>query len=167
MSQPSTLRRVLARLALLLTLPLVLLGLTSSPASAAPVVNVTFQVPATVAGNTCTAVPDVVALHGIVHIVITETANNSGGYQMTNTVDSHLVGSSLLTHVMYTNAENQLESWEAQPPFRAIHTHTYDFELVSRANTPNYVLHMTMHETVTANGTPSAVVDNWSMDCRG
>jgi hypothetical protein len=167
MPQPLRLRRAPGRLALLLTLPLVLLGLTSAPASAAPVVNVTIRVPATVAVNTCTDVPDQVALHGIVHIVITETDNNSGGYQMTNTLNSHLTGSSLLTDIKYINAENQLESWEAQPPFPVIHTHTYDFELVSRANTPNYVLHMTMHETVTANGTPSAVVDNWSMDCRG
>lgn len=167
MSQRSSVRRALGRLALLLTLPLILVGLTSAPASAAPVVNVTIRVPATVAANTCTDVPDQVALHGTIHIVITETDNNGGGYQMTNTMNSHLTGASLVTGIKYTNSETQLESWEAQPPFPAIHTHTYDFELVSQSNTPNYVLHMTMHETVTANGMPSAVVDNWSMECRG
>ena len=48
-----------------------------------------------------------------------------------------------------------------------MHTHTYDFLLVSQSGTNNYVLHMTMHETVNANGVPTATVDNFSMDCQG
>jgi hypothetical protein len=28
-------------------------------------------------------------------------------------------------------------------------------------------VHLTMHETVTANGVPTAVVDNYRMDCQG
>jgi hypothetical protein len=29
------------------------------------------------------------------------------------------------------------------------------------------VLHMTMHETIDANGVPTVVVDNFYMDCQG
>jgi hypothetical protein len=29
------------------------------------------------------------------------------------------------------------------------------------------VLHMTMHETVIANGVPTATVEQFSMDCKG
>ncbi len=49
----------------------------------------------------------------------------------------------------------------------AVHTRTYDFLLLSQSNTPNYVLHMTMHETVNAQGVPTATVDSFSMDCKG
>jgi hypothetical protein len=59
------------------------------------------------------------------------------------------------------------EEWYARPPFPAVHTHTYDFELISQGGFENYVLHMTMHETVNANGVPTATVDNFSMDCQG
>ena len=48
-----------------------------------------------------------------------------------------------------------------------VHTHTYDFELISQSSVDDYVLHMTMHEIVNANGVPTAVVDNFSMDCKG
>jgi hypothetical protein len=48
-----------------------------------------------------------------------------------------------------------------------VHHRTYDFELVSQTGFDNYVLHMTMHETVDANGVPTATVDNFSMDCKG
>jgi hypothetical protein len=65
------------------------------------------------------------------------------------------------------NSENQEDEWYARPPYPMIHTHTYDFVLISQSSTPNYVLHMTMHETVNANGVPTAAVDKFSMDCQG
>ena len=48
-----------------------------------------------------------------------------------------------------------------------MHTHTYNFELNSSTGQDNYLLKIEMHETVTANGTPTAVVDNYRMECRG
>jgi hypothetical protein len=41
------------------------------------------------------------------------------------------------------------------------------FELISSTGEDNYILKLTMHETVTANGTPTAVVDNYRMECSG
>jgi hypothetical protein len=43
-----------------------------------------------------------------------------------------------------------------------VHSHTDNFELASQTGFDNYVLHMTTHETVNANG----AVDHFSMDCK-
>jgi len=136
------------------------------PAAAANVVNVTIHVPASVQTNPCFPT-DVVNLSGDIHIVITTTADSSGGYHVVNQLNSQLSGASITTGTKYVNSENQGEDWYARPPFPAIDTHTYDFVLISQSNTDNYVLHMTMHETVNADGVPTATVDYFSMDCQG
>ena len=136
------------------------------PASAALVTNTTIHVPASVQTNPCFPT-DVINLSGDIHIVITTTADSAGGYTVDNHLNSQLSGLSITTGTKYVNSEDQDDEWYARPPFPAIHTHTYDFLLLSQSNTPNYVLHMTMHETVDANGVPTAVVDNFSMDCQG
>ena len=83
-------------------------------------------------------------------------------------VSSKLKGVSITIGTKYANNAKQTDEWTAQPPFPATHTHTYDFLLISKsANVPNYVLHMTMHETIDANGVPTVVVDNFYMDCQG
>jgi hypothetical protein len=137
-----------------------------TPALAENVVNVTFHVPAQVEINPCTP-GDIVNLSGDIHIVITTTTDNQGGYHVTNHLNSQLSGASILTGLKYTNSTTNDEDWYARPPWPAVHTHTYDFELISQTGFDNYVLHMTMHETVDANGVPTATVDNFSMDCKG
>jgi hypothetical protein len=166
MTQRLTPRRALGLLALLLALPLLLLGLTSAPASAAVVSNATFRVPASIQTNPCFPA-DVVNLKGTIHVVTTSTADGSGGYHMTQSLNSKLGGVSLTTGTKYVNSETKNDSWYAGAPFPAVETHTYDFTLVAQSNTPNYVLHVTMHTTVTSNGVPTAVVDNWYVDCQG
>ena len=153
-------------LGLLLAVPLAVLSLGVLPAAAANVVNTTIHVPASVQTNPCFPT-DVVNLNGDIHIVITTTADSNGGYRVVNELNSELSGVSITTGTKYVNDESQSDKWYARPPFPAIHTHTYDFVLVSQSNTPNYVLHMTMHETVNAAGVPTATVDNFSMDCQG
>jgi hypothetical protein len=136
------------------------------PALAENVTNTTIHVPASVQTNPCFPT-DVVNLSGDIHIVITTTADSAGGYRVNNHLNSQLSGLSITTGTKYVNSENKDDEWYARPPFPAIHTHTYDFLLLSQSNTPNYVLHMTMHETVNANGVPTATVDKFSMDCQG
>lgn len=167
MSQRLSPRRALGLLALLLTLPLVVLGLTSSPASAANVVNYTVHVPVNIQTNPCTAVPDVVNLNGDVHIVITTTSSNGGSYRVNDLLNSEFTGVSVTNGADYVSSEGKNDTWMAQSPFPVVHTQTYDFTLVSKSGTPNYVVHMTMHTTVTSNGVPAAVVDSWRMDCQG
>lgn len=155
--------------ALLLATPLGLFAVQlvrPTPASAANVVNVTFHVPAQVQTNPCFPA-DVINLSGDIHVVITTTNDRRGGYHVNNSLNSQLSGLSITTRTKYVNSENQQEDWYARAPWPAVHTHTYDFLLISNNGTPDYMLHMTMHETVTAGGVPTATVDNFSMDCKG
>ena len=138
-----------------------------APALASNVVNYTFHVPASVQTNPCVKPADVVNLNGDIHVVITSTADSAGGYHDVNSMNSQLTGVSITTGTKYVNSENKNDEWFARPTFPAIHTNTYDFVLLSQSNTSNYVLHMTMHETMNANGVPTAAVDKFSMDCQG
>jgi hypothetical protein len=151
---------------LLLAIPLAVVGIGIRSAAAANVVNVTIHVPAQVEINPCYPA-DVVNLSGDIHLVITTTTDGEGGYHVTNKLNSQLSGVSITTGTKYVNSEVKEDEWYARPPFPAIHTQTYDFLLVSQSNTPNYVLHMTMHETVNSQGVPTATVDQFSMDCQG
>jgi len=166
MSQRIAIRRALALLAGLLALPLLVLGVGTESASAANISNVTFRVPAEVQANPCFPA-DVVNLNGTVHVVTTATGDSSGGYHMTQTSKSQLRGASITTRTGYVSSQNKNDTWNAGAPYPAIETHTYDWTLVSQSGTPNYILHMTMHTTVTAGGTALPVVDNWRMDCSG
>jgi len=65
------------------------------------------------------------------------------------------------------NSRDKDHEWFAGAPFPVVHTQTYDFLLLSQSSTPNYVLHMTMHETIDANGLSTAVVDKFWIDCQG
>jgi hypothetical protein len=129
-------------------------------------VNVTFHVPVSVQTNPCFPA-DVVNLSGDIHIVITTTADRRGGYHVKNHLNSTLTGASITTGTTYVNSETQNQEWYARAPFPATHTHTYDFLLVSQDQTPNYLLHMTVHETVNSRGVPTAIVDRYRMECQG
>jgi hypothetical protein len=142
------------------------LGLLTAPAaSAETVVNYTFHVPAQVEINPCFPA-DVVNLNGDIHVVMTTTASRSGSYRVNNHLNSQLNGVSITTGTQYVNSENKNDEWYTGP-LPAVHTQTYDFNLISQSGTDDYVLHMTMHTTVTANGVPAAVVDDYRMDCKG
>jgi hypothetical protein len=86
---------------------------------------------------------------------------------MNTSLNSQMSGVSITTGTRYVNSENQQEAWYAGAPFPTVHSSTYDFQLISQSATPNYVLHMQMHETVTANGVPVAAPDHFSMNCTG
>jgi hypothetical protein len=152
-------------LRLSVALALACLALPAAGARAEGVTNTTIHVPASVQTNPCFPT-DVVNLSGDIHIVITTTASG-GGYLVNHHLNSQLSGVSITTGTRYANSEEQDDEWYARPPFPTVHTHTYDFELISQSGTDNYVLHMTMHETVTANGVPTATVDNFRMNCQG
>ena len=159
-------RRLARVVALFIAVPLAFLAFGVTPAQASNVVNVTIHVPAHVEINPCFPA-DVVNLNGDIHIVITSTSAGNGSYRVNNHLNSQLKGTSITTGTKYVNSENKDDEWYARPPFPAVHTQTYDFRFLSQSDTPNYVLRMTMHETVNANGVPTATVDKFSMDCKG
>jgi phosphodiesterase/alkaline phosphatase D-like protein len=156
-----------SRLGLGLAVPVLLLALATAPAArAATEVNYTFHVPAQVQTNPCFAT-DVMNLNGDIHIVMSSTPNRGGGYQVSHHLNSQLSGASITTGTKYVSSESEDESWFANPPFPVIHTHTWDVVLLSQSATDNYVMHMTMHETVNAMGMPTATVDKFWMECQG
>jgi hypothetical protein len=159
--------RTRVRLGARVSIAVLLLACAVSPAvaRAQSVVNYTFHVPASVQTNPCFPA-DVVNLSGDVHVVITSTAGG-GGYRIANQLNSQLSGVSVTRGTRYVSSETQYDGWLARAPFPMVHTNTYDWHLTSQSRTPNYVLHMTMHETVAANGVPTAAVDSWRMDCEG
>ena len=160
------LSRLVWILGLLVTVPSLVLGTGVRPAAAETTVT-TIHVPAQVETNPCFPA-DVINLTGDITIIVSTSADGTGAYRVINVVSSKLKGASITTGTKYTNNAKQTDEWTAQPPFPATHTHTYDFLLISKsANVPNYVLHMTMHETIDANGVPTVVVDNFYMDCQG
>jgi hypothetical protein len=130
------------------------------------IVNYTLHVPASVQTNPCFPA-DVLNLSGDIHLVISTTLDQSGGYHVMHHLNSQLSGVSVTTGTRYVNSEDQNDEWYAAVPFPTVHTHTYGFNLISQSGTDNYILHMTMHETVTANGDPTATVDRWETDCKG
>jgi hypothetical protein len=158
-------RRLLWIVGLLVIVLSLVVGAGVRPAAAETVVT-TIHVPAQVETNPCFP-GDVINLNGDIQIVVSTTADGSGGYRVVDQVSSKLKGVSITTGTKYANNANQTDEWIAQPPLPVVHTQTYDFLLISKSNVPNYVLHMAMHETIDANGVPTVVVDNFYMDCQG
>jgi hypothetical protein len=141
-------------------------GLTASPALAANVVNVTFHVPAQVDYNPCVGDAPIF-MSGDIHSVISTTANGRNGYQVKAHLNSHMSGYSLVTGTKYVSNETRNAQWSAPPPFPVVDAETYKFNLVSKGDTPNYVVHVTVHDTVNASGNVTDVTaDEWSINCR-
>jgi hypothetical protein len=141
------------------------LSFTGPSAHAANLVNITINVPAMVV-NACAG--DVVALSGDLHVVISQTADGSGGYHVQRSTNyDQLKGSSLVTGVAYTAATTSDDSWHAVAPFPATHTHGDSVEYLAQGAVDNLVLHLRTHVTVTATGTPTATVDQLRAGCTG
>jgi hypothetical protein len=159
---------LLVGILLVVTVPLLVLAASLyRPAPAyADTVNVTINIPATVEPNPCTPT-DQVALAGQLHIVIATTADGQGGYHVSETMDEKLAGASLLTKIKYTASKTDTWDWYAGAPFPAVNTHTTDSELVSKAGTANFLVHITVHTTVDANGVPTVTLENIWLDCKG
>lgn len=158
--------RVRVRSRVFVALAAACFALPVAAARADIVVNSTVHVPAWVETNPCFPA-DVINLSGDIHVVITSTAAGSGDYRVAYHLNSRLSGVSITTGTRYVNSENVNDEWSARPPFPATHTRTYDSHLISQSGTDNYILHATMHETVTANDMLTATVDSWRMDCAG
>jgi len=79
---------------------------------------------------------------------------------------AHLKGVSITTGTKYVSNETNNEQWSAGSSAPGVHPDTYAFRLVSQGSTPNYVLRMTVRETIDEAGTADATAEQWSMSCR-
>lgn len=146
----------------------VVLGCAGS-ASAAPAggpVNVTIKIPADVRPNPCSP-GDVIVLSGVMHILIFTRADGSGGYHVDNQVQLHGSGTSLGTGVQYVGHDSSLHSFYAGAPFPVADTTTYSTGLHGRGPTDDFVMEVTIHTTVNANGEATAMPVKVDLKCVG
>lgn len=130
------------------------------------VVNVAINVPAQVLTNPCA--PELVAVSGVLHIVITTTADGSGGYNSTWNDNESFSGQGLASGVAYQGSNTHASSFHATAPFPYRTTSVEDTELISKGGSlPNYKLHVHFAFTVTSDGTPAVTADSVDMDCTG
>ena len=164
-------RRRLNAILYLLAVPLavVVTQVTSlGAASAANVVNETFQFPLAIQLNTCTTPVEPVATNGDLHIVVTTTSDKRGGYHVkTGSNTESVTGTGLITGLKYTSSTSDEDEWYAGTPFPQTHTMTHNYVLNSQGGTANTVMKITFHVTVNANGIPTAAVDNVQSGCQG
>jgi hypothetical protein len=153
---------------LVLTLPLlaVAIDLHRPTPAHADTINVTIRIPAQVEPNPCTP-GDLVVLSGQLRILIVTTADGSGGYHVTQSADEKLAGASLVTKVKYVASKTEQWDWYTGTPLPVTNTHTIDSELVSLADTDNFLAHVTLHTTISATGDPTVTVDRVVLECSG
>ena len=169
MSTVSPVRRVLVAM---MAVGVVMAGLAvSSTASARTApdnkpVNVTIKIPADVRPNPCSP-GDVIVLSGRLHILIFTREDGAGGYHVTNQVQLHGAGSSLVTNVRYRGHDQDSHSFHAGAPFPVTDTMTYSTGLHGAGPTDDFVMHVTVHTTVNANGDATATPSNVRLECVG
>jgi hypothetical protein len=156
-----TIGRNLAATMLLLALGLLLFA---PPAKSANVVNVTFNIPATVYDNPCLGEP--VSLSGDLHLILNITTDSSGGYHFVSKWNASYTGIGLISGATYKASESKQESWSASQ-LPASHTTTSVIKLISKGGAQNAYLYTTTTTTIDANGVATVTVDSVSIDCRG
>ena len=119
-----------------------------------------------------------VLLTGAFHVVTTITEDNRnesflfGGVHfrtVTNLISIDGVG--LVTGEQYrlvgAGARIVQELGNDNVTFPIVNSQTSTVNLVSRGSTDNFLVHLTMHTTINANGKVTSVVDNFRIECRG
>lgn len=142
----------------------------SSPqaASAANVVNETYEFPLAITMNTCSTPVDAVALSGELHIVVTTTSNGGGGYDVRSDSNTEYVtGVGLVTGDAYTSSSEDVNEYTVGGPFPETDTVTDRYELISKGSNGNLYMDATFQETIPADGIPVVTLDNVSSACHG
>jgi hypothetical protein len=154
-------KRLLLAVALIATL-----ALTAAAGSQAAATHVTtpFSILMT---NPCSG--DDVTLNGSLDILLRATTSASGrsNFAVHQVIDASGTGTPSGTeyaaHQVDNFEENNVTS--ANGAFEV--TETSNLHLTTTGSDPNFVVHLTEHETVNANGEITAVTVNFASDCRG
>lgn len=161
--------RVVTRQVVLAVLLAVIACMIPSTAWADNVMNVDINDPATVFDNPC--VPpagEPVVVSGVIHIVITTTADGAGGYHTHIGSNESFSGQGLVTRVSYHGSDLHEYDYDAHPPFPQATTDVMGTDLITQGGTiPKFHYHWNLHVTVNAHGIPTATVDNYHLDCAG
>jgi hypothetical protein len=158
--------RVLLRAALTGTLLFGVALAQASVATAEEVVNVTLNMPADPRPNPCVD-GDLVSLSGTLHIVYYVRTDGQGGFHVNQILSEKLSGQGLVSGDFYQASDSFDHSFYAGAPFPTTDTMVHQLVLASRSGTDNLLMGYTVHTTVSAQGVPTATVDNIRMQCTG
>ncbi len=154
-------KRLLLGVALVATV-----ALTAAAGSQAAVTHVTmpFSILTT---NPCTG--DDVMLTGSMDALIRTTTSASGrsNFALHQVIDASGTGAPSGTHYTSHEVDNFEENnvTSANGAFEV--TETTNLHLLTTGSDPNFVVHLTEHETVNANGDITAMTVNFVSECRG
>jgi hypothetical protein len=157
-----------ARLMFALVVAIALVAMLGPPparAAGGPV-NVTLNIPADVRPNPCRS-GDFVNLSGRLHILIYTRSDGMGGFHLQSINDETASGRSLVTGIKFNGSDRYAHYFYAGAPFPAVDTYQHDLRLTSQGSEDNFLMRLQMHLTVNALGVPTAVVDNWTLECTG
>ncbi len=145
---------------------LALLG--SAPAQAAVTTNIS------VPFDTVVFVPcanggagEDVHLTGDLHIVITSTADGAGGFHDSfHAQPQGISGTGSVTGAKYQATGVTRGDFNVKPPYPFETTFVNNFRIIGQGPGNNFLVHENFHVTVNANGTLTASVDNFSVECK-
>jgi hypothetical protein len=145
-------------------------------ASAAAIILCGWQTTALAAASTVTTVAsfsvsfdvegcngETVALSGNLNLVAHVTQSSSGNFNVEVNVDSQGLSGTGASGTQYQANTHSHDMFEAGAASTS--TSTDKFVLIAKGKNPDLMTTMTMHYTLNANGTLTAVVDNFSVKC--
>ena len=149
----------------LVALPLLMvvfgLMLTTTPAWAAQVTNITFPISETVF-NPCNG--EVVTLSGEEHMTESVTLDGSGGFHMDIHGNLNVTGSGNQGNKYVGNQDS---NFQMNGRVGVEFTVTGTFSEISLGSAPNFVLHDLVHITVNPDGTVTSSIFIISPECQG
>jgi len=141
------------------------LWLVPATSSAAVVQNAQLPLNVTFVNTPCTG--DTITFTGNIHLVIAMTPDASGGFHFhaDNNV-SGVTGVGVPSGTTYHGIGGGWFEFNADPPFPVVATETDVFGLISTGSSSNFVVTVTLHMTVNADGSITAQVMRISITCR-
>ena len=118
--------------------------------------------------NPCSG--EVVTYTGSLHLVMSFTADGSGGFHTVIRSNYEISGVSVtvtVTGTKYRGSGGDLTEENVRPPYPYEFTKALKFVLVSASPTDNFQMHTLFHITFNANGVQTAFVDKPVAECRG
>jgi len=141
----------------------VVVGVATSPMQAAVTTNTSIPI-TLVVDIPCAG--ELVVLNGPLHILISVTFDNAGGFHMVGHFQPQgISGLGQTTGAKYqATGETEFQTNAKAVPFET--SFVNNFKIICQGPGNNLLIHENMHLTVNANGTVTAVIDNTSFECR-
>jgi hypothetical protein len=142
----------------------ILCGLQTNAFAAASTVSTVAAFPVSFQATGCNG--DTVTLTGNLNVVAHVSQSSSGNLNVEVNIDSQgLTGTGAPSGVQYQANQHAHDMFDATAASTT--TMTDKFVLIAKGNTPDLIVTMTMHYTINADQTVTAVVDTFTVKCTG